>query len=588
MTENSAFEKAVLAWREDRLKDYATSVPPAVDGRIVLGCVVFGNLHVERFLRFCVPSLLAPGNVGAIAEPILVIHTDGAHAEMIRTVLGRFDQRAQFDVHVIPDEVMGKATGADRFALVSAATTIQMHAARSAGAAFHMLVPDHVYATGFFRNLMRLADEGHQVIVGGAISADVNAIGHKLSSVECAVEPKMLNAWGMDALHPQFRALIKNGRDDFPYSTLYLCVSEHKACVVSPHMAPLYLAHTLLCRAELKPLVAIDGQLPDLIGAQHYVPKPDDGIVYIELSGPEKPANAPNMRWTPWDYCVGFYRLTGKDRRWLDFLATPTWIEFPEDYRPWVNPLMTEAEIEAALAAAFQMLDDGYGDKVVLHDPTGVLEPPWLGAIFYDPDANVFYQARGPKPADWRFVPPEDLVGSFWKVYDFFVGAPKDDPRDPGAGTRHGDAQAVRDAMAMAGIEVPDFGGFYWETVAGVEVYMVKLKFVRTEGLLMFAGFASGKVRPSRLPDGGLGFVLRYGVLTFGDYHRDIVPGETLGLRIEVDDERVEAFIDDKLIAVSYGVATKHPVVALFDLSDRPKPAPAGYDATVNRLENAT
>lgn len=584
MTDNPAFDKAVSAWLEDQ--PGAASAPLASDaGRLVLGAVVFGPLHVDRFLRFCIPSLVAPGNVGSIESAIVIIHTDPAHAPAIKNALASFAQRATFDVRIIPAEIMRASSNAERFALVAAATTLQMGVARSFGAGFHMLVPDHVYATGFFRNLMQLVGQGHQAIVGGAISADIDLIGAALLAAEGAVQPEALNALAMSALHPQFQALVKNGRDDFPYSTLYLYVSEHKACVVSPHMAPLYLSHALLANAKLDPLVAIDGQLPDLIGTEHYVPKPEDRIVYVEISGPEKPHNAPNMRWSAWDYCVGFYRLTNHDRRWFEYLATPTWIAFPEDYRPPIEPLMSEAAIKAELAATLKMVGEGY-EGVPLHDPTDILEPPWLGAMFYDADSNVFYQARGPLPADWRFVPPDDLVGSFWKVYDFFVGAPRDDPRDPGAAARHSDSGAVRDTMALTGIEVPDFGGAHWRTAAGVEVYMVKLKFVRTDLLIMFAGFASGKVRPSRLPDGGLGFRLEDGVLTFADQKRTVHPGEMLGLRIEVDDGAAVAFVDDKPFARSIGKATAFPVVALFDRSDRPKPTSPGYDTAVNRIEN--
>lgn len=583
MTDNPAFDKAALAWCGDRLK-LRDSMPWPVTHpeRLVLGCTVFGDVHVDRFIKFCLPSLTAAGNLEAIPDPSVFILTDADHIEMIRAKTHHIGAR----VEAIPDSIMFAATPAERFALVSAATTIQISEARVAGAAFHLLVPDHVYAKGFFHNLMRLAGEGHQAIVGGGLSADVERIGRDLLESDCSLPPDRLNAWAMDTLHPQFRALINNGRDDFPLSTLFLLVGEHEVCIVSPHAAPLYLSHALLCKAELKPLVAIDGQLPDLIGTEHYVPKPEDGVTYIELSGPEKPHNTADMRWSPWDFCVGFYKLTNHDRRWLSYMAAPTRIAFPDDYRPPVANLMTEDEIVARLTGTIKMLDDGYGDKVQIHDPTDVLEPPWVGAMFFDPDANVFYQARGPSPADWRFVPPNDLVGGFWKVYDFFVGAPPNDPQGPQAATRHLDAAKVRETMELNGVHVLDFGGLCWETVEGVKIYLVKIKFNRTRGFKLFFGFADEKPNPAKPVDGRTGFHFENDLLTFNHEDRSVRVGEVLGFRIEVADGKVMAFIDDVLFAAIIGEATEFPAVAMFEVADGPRPVVPGYEGAVNRHMN--
>jgi hypothetical protein len=580
MTDNSVFDKAALAWCERRQK----TIAPASEERLALGCTVFGDLHVERFVRYCLPSLMAQGNIESLSKPMLIIHTDEKHQEQVSAAVCRIHSHVNVLVSVIPAQVMSAATHAERFALVSAATMIQIAKARAAGAAFHLLVPDHVYAQGFFRNLMRLAGEGHQAIIGGGLSADVDEIGPSLTS---SAEPADLNALAFRHLHPQFRALINNGHDDFPYSTLYLYVGEREACVVSPHMAPLFLSPAVIARAEINPLLAIDAQLPDLIGdGSTIVPTPEDGIVYIELSGSEKGHNAPHMRWSPWDYCVNFYRLTNHDRRWLAYLAHPTWLAFPPDYRPAIEPLMTKAEIEEKVATNLQMLDGGYGDKTQIYDPTDVLEPPYLGAMFLDPENTVFYQARGLTPDSWRFVPPEDLVGSFWKVYDFFVGVPPDDPQDPMAHSRHKDAGLVRETMELNGIAVLDFGGERWRTVDGTDVYLVKLQMRRFDDTIMFAGFASAKPRPAQVSY-GTGFFLWRGVLAFGDRSYSVKRDEFVGLRIEIKDGSAKGFLNDELFGEMPGGATKYPVVAIFHHGAGPRPVVPDYAGAVNRAQNA-
>ena len=346
---NPDFDRLVTAWHDEERR--ARPIP------LMLGCTVWGDLHVGRFLKFCVPSLLA--NLESISR--VVVHTEVEHVKTIGTALRRFKNAV---VLIIPPEIIEITYPGDKFALVSAATATQMGMAQRMGAAFHMLVPDHVYAKGFFRNLLQLAGEGHEVILRGGISADVDAVEEELLAAGCALEPKALNALAMSHLHPQFLPLIKNGRDDFPYSTLYLYVSAHKACVVAPNLAPVYLSPSVLARiVNFNPLVAIDGQLPDLVDGAHYVPTAEDGVDYIEVSGPEKEPNT--RRWTPEVFRNQFHHLTGNDRRWLSYFATPTWIAFPDDYRPPVKPLMTEAEIDAARAATLQMLGSGTTAQVV-------------------------------------------------------------------------------------------------------------------------------------------------------------------------------------------------------------------------------
>jgi hypothetical protein len=579
MTEK--FEDAARAWCDGQLNKH-TQLRGAIGCRLVLGCTVFGDMHVDRFLRFCLPSLQTQGALED-GETLLLIHTDLAHFHLLKTHLS-----GQFSVYGIPADVMDAATPADRFALVAAATAVQIAEARALGAAFHMLVPDHVYAWDFFRNLMRLGEK-HPVILGGGLSAHVAGIGPKLEAADGKVDGRVLTGWAMEALHPQFLALIRNGRNDYPLSTLHLYVSPTSACIVSPHMAPLWLSHEVLKDAKINPLIAIDGQLPDIVGErEHYVPTPEDGLTYIEVSGDEKPHNSPDMRWSPWDYCVEFYRLTNRDKRWLKFLKTPTWVRFSAGCAP--GPLMPESEIEAAVEASFKAVSDGYQMPVQVYDPTDVLEPPYLGAMFFDADSNAFYQARGMTPADWRFVPPSDLVGGFWKVFDFFVGAPPNDPRGPTAATRHNDAQLVRDTMDLNGVHILDFGGLCWDTADGTKVYLVKLKIKRTHGFKLFAGFASEKPNPAR-PVGGLGFHFEDGLLSFGSEIQRVGRDEFIGLRIEVTTTDVSAFINDRDFvgcARPPDAPLAWPAVAMFEVADGPRPTVLGYDRAVNRHMNGT
>lgn len=54
--------------------------------------------------------------------------------------------------------------------------------------------------------------------------------------------------------------------------------------------------------------------------------------------------------------------------------------------------------------------------------PLGRIEPPHVGAFFFDRQNNVFYRANGPTADDWRLVTPPELAGSMVQSFVDFYG----------------------------------------------------------------------------------------------------------------------------------------------------------------------
>jgi len=216
----------------------------------------------------------------------------------------------------------------------------------------------------------------------------------------------------------------------------------------------------------------------------------------------------------------------------------------------------------------------------MITDPTGVLEPPYLGAHFFDQQPSVFYQARGRTAADWHFVPPTDFVGSFVKIYDFFVGVPADDPKEPEVHRIVADAQKVRETMRLCGLEIVGFGGLRWKA-GPLDVFQIRLRFNRLSGLSLFAGFAA-ETKAWAMPT-GVGFTLEDDALTFGESTRRLREGDVLALRIEVA-FTATAYVNDERFGTAFGVVPPlKPVVALFDRAPGPRPVAPGYEAALKR-----
>jgi hypothetical protein len=327
--------------------------------RMLFGCLVYGDRYVDRFIEFCLPSLLASGNVEIFRGAKFLFHTDAGNKKKLEKAFAVLESYGEVDVRVVPQDVLRRVTEhpPNKYWLLGAANFIHMHTARWGGYGFHLLMPDHIYSMGFFGNLKRLRDAGHQAIVRGGLSAKLEEVAPILKARGCAFKPEDLNALAMDHLHPQFEALILNGRDDYPISSLVVMVIEGAAVVVSPHAAAVYLSNGVLRRSGLKLFNTIDGQLPYIIPDDiiPYHPGPQDGMSYIEVSDVSKEANPRGSGWTLVDFCVEYWLLTYGDRKFVRYLKAPTIMSFPKGYKPPVKP-MGESEFGKKLLEMWQAI----------------------------------------------------------------------------------------------------------------------------------------------------------------------------------------------------------------------------------------
>jgi hypothetical protein len=272
---------------------YANAVLPDGTWRLFLGMLVYGA-YVDRFLRVCLPSLLAPGNVPALDEPTIVIHTDRASVDRIVAEVEKdLTRHAKVEVHIVPDAILDMVpeNPANKYWLLGATHNLHMQQAKYRCHGYHMLMPDHVYADGYFANLVRLKDEGARAIVQGGLSAKLEAVAPVIEAQGGVIGPADLVGLAIENMHPQLDAFIINGRLDLPGSLLLIMIGDRAVHIVSPHMSIVYLAHDVLMRAPLRLFNTIDGQLPWFIPAdvEPTVPSPSDGMVYVEVSDKDKP-----------------------------------------------------------------------------------------------------------------------------------------------------------------------------------------------------------------------------------------------------------------------------------------------------------
>lgn len=346
---------SLRAWFDPELqRAYENAILPDGRWRLFLGMLAFGP-YVERFLEFCAPSLLAAGNLDALFEPTIVIHTDAAGAEMLQRSprMAAIARLAFVEIHQVPRDVLDQVgvDAAHKYWLLGGAHNLHMQMAKYRAHAYHMLMPDHFYSAGYFANLARLARDGKQAVVQGGLSTRVEAIGPALKARGCCVPADELAALGLECLHWHFLGLTMNGRSDFNTSLLLLMVGEDALHIASPHMSPVYFSHAVLMRAPIRLFNTIDGQLPFLVpdDVEPYVPGPRDGMAYMELSPAHKEFFGAGCSLE--QFCIRFWVVNYCQRGFERFFGLTTRLALPPGYAPSVKP-MTAREIDDLLAIA--------------------------------------------------------------------------------------------------------------------------------------------------------------------------------------------------------------------------------------------
>lgn len=337
---------------------YHGAILPDGKRRLALGMLAFG-IYVDRFIAFCLPSLLADGNIGALDEPKLIVHTDAAGAEKIEAALAGVDVKCAYTI--IPEDLIDQTPDdpGNKYWLLGASQQLQMQQAKYTAHDYHMLMPDHVYSTDYFAGLDRLAREGKRAIVQGALSARLEDVGSLLDDGR-GFSACHLNALALDHLHMQMQRFILNGREGWPLAALMLMVGRDAITTICPHMSVAYLSHDVLMRAPIFLFATVDAHLPHLIpeDVEPYVPVPADRMAYIEVSDDSKGCVDSDFC-NAAEFAVRFWVVTNLQRGFERFFALTNRLPLPPGYRCAIVP-MGDDEIAARAAEARRSVANGY------------------------------------------------------------------------------------------------------------------------------------------------------------------------------------------------------------------------------------
>lgn len=182
-------------------------------------CVpVWGERYVSVLTDVSMPSLLAEGNLPALAEVCDVrfrIFTRSADAELIRSspIWRRFSDRIRTDIvpcdHLDLSQTYGGMSNLLREAIRQAA---------AAGAAFVPQAADGFWSDGSFRTLGRLLRAGKRLVLCGGVRVTMESFvpailrDHVRPDGSVALSGQELVGLAIDHMHPSFASSLADGR----------------------------------------------------------------------------------------------------------------------------------------------------------------------------------------------------------------------------------------------------------------------------------------------------------------------------------------------------------------------------------------
>lgn len=246
--------------------------------KILLGTTVYGG-YINTFFNYCIPSLLSDGNFPALSKQrriIINIHTDLAGNHLLMNRMMEIDNiEFSIMVDVIKDEnkydQLGRHQNAD------------LREAKKIGADYHCLMPDFIYSSNCFSNILKLS---HKAVCRLVLSASMESISPELNNYRSdgilSIRAEDLATLALKYMHPGTKQWLAT-KNDYPSAHVLVWEGKNTLHMCSPHCTPVYIANEVI-NSSGNLSSPLDGILDKVIFGDIYCTKPDDQIVIAEVS----------------------------------------------------------------------------------------------------------------------------------------------------------------------------------------------------------------------------------------------------------------------------------------------------------------
>lgn len=269
----------------------------------LLGCPVWGEAFIDRFTRYCLPSMFAPSNLETFdgSNAAIILYTDMPGFLRLQDVMSYVERlRVKVVLRIIPQDVLDDVSqrpGAV-YEVLGIVQNLLVKMAARCGAGLHVMYPDVAYSDGYFRRLAALTVR-HSAIVQSCFSVDETLTLPFLDKYRdedgfLVVPPTDMWEISWQCRHKQTAATLLEPTAEFPTgwpkSHMVIWKGRNSVQIACPHTNPVWLAPSVCALAPMLPPSTLDAQLPQIITGDFHVAQPEDRLAFLEISTDDKEA----------------------------------------------------------------------------------------------------------------------------------------------------------------------------------------------------------------------------------------------------------------------------------------------------------
>lgn len=295
----------LAAWFKAEMDRIHSTIPTSTGG-ILMGATVWGEMYIDRMLRFGLPSLMSERNLKVLsgrqgnAPAVLVLYGLPTDREVLFKGTRPLRQAGIVTVfRDIPKEIMEMiATKDDKYGILACVQNVLVHEAGWHAMGIHMWMPDHHYCDGYFEELAKRTGK-HAAMVQQSVSVNIDSAEkdveywRQAGDNAIAMPPAAMGKLIIDHMHERSAMHVMNYGgsipDKMPDSRQVAWIGKEHLHILDPCHLITWLCPELCQDAPISFNSTMDMLHPDYIppGAWHMV-EPDEGMVFCEFTGNDR------------------------------------------------------------------------------------------------------------------------------------------------------------------------------------------------------------------------------------------------------------------------------------------------------------
>jgi hypothetical protein len=269
---------------------------------LVISVVIWGDDHVNRFMRYALASLMTPGNLPGLAKDCNVIWhvftTAKDRAKLAQNPAFATPYKVLFEI--IPNDLIELATNEGGHWLDDGLTQMSFRLAERMGADIHFFNPDTVYSRDYFTSLYKIVDTKRpKIILANSFRTDRDTVLAALDAIRdidgtIALDPRSLCSLGLSHIHESSRATfvteVQLSGKSIPRSPTFMWHNGNDITIHSARCQSTFVSNELVRRGTKRSHFAGDGAIyrkwPRIVAANTdtYMAQPTDDIGYFEIN----------------------------------------------------------------------------------------------------------------------------------------------------------------------------------------------------------------------------------------------------------------------------------------------------------------